>query len=158
MHCVSCGTALVEGAVFCKRCGTAAAAMRGASAAPSSEKLAELTICFAVMTGVVGLGGLLSISILVYKLMTRPTDPNTVALLALAGFAATVLLTWLLARQSSRVLDAYLRPYVNKDVPVPELPARDTAQLEAPREPVPSATEHTTRTFDPIHVEHARRQ
>lgn len=159
MHCTSCGTALVEGAVFCKRCGTATAAavvMRAAPSAPS-DKLAELTICFAVMTGVVSLGGLLSAAVLVFKLLTRGIHPGPAISLALLCLAATVALAWLLSRQTTRVLDAYLRPYSRTDAPA-EPPARDTAQLEAPREPATSVTDHTTRTFDPVYVEQSKRQ
>jgi hypothetical protein len=35
----------------------------------------------------------------------------------------------------------------------PELAGRQTAQIEAPQEPVASVTDHTTRTFDPVYQE-----
>lgn len=156
MHCTSCGTPLVEGAVFCKRCGTALMT-RGSSSTPS-DKLAELSIVFCVTMGVVGLGGLIAVLVLANKLFNRGVESPQVVFLTLAGLCAVFGLTMLLARQASRVLDAYLHPFGRKEAHAPELAPRDTAQLEAPREPVSSVTDHTTRTFDPIHVENSRRQ
>lgn len=165
MHCTSCGTALVEGAVFCKRCGTAAAAvmLRGTSAAGGPpDKLAEVAITLSVAMGAVGLGGLIAVFLFVYKLFLHGVAAGAAAFLALAGLAAVFGLTLLLGRQASRVLDTYLRPYGGQDAQTqqtsPDAAPRDTAQLEAPREPTSSVTDHTTRTFDSVHAENARRR
>jgi Na+-transporting methylmalonyl-CoA/oxaloacetate decarboxylase gamma subunit len=57
----------------------------------------------------------------------------------------------LLIRQLSRVLDvAQLSGSANQSKP-PKLSEQYLPQIGAPREPVASVTEHTTRIFEPVH-------
>lgn len=162
MYCNSCGAALADGVVFCKHCGTASAGAAARAQLPANvNKLSETTIVFAVMTALVGLGGLFFVYLLVHRLLMGGTDPTVLVLLALAALAAVILLAGLLGRQTTRVLDAYLRASGARPdpaTPAPSLPLRDTAQLEAPREPAASVTDHTTRTFDSVYAEQGRKQ
>jgi hypothetical protein len=75
-------------------------------------------------------------------------------LMAVVGLAS------MLARQLSRALGVFLRDGVGEGqaeaaaaATMPELAGRQTAQIEAPREPAASVTENTTRTFDPVYQE-----
>ena len=68
---------------------------------------------------------------------------------------SVLLIDWLLLRQFTRLTsgkaqaadDATLKPEKKK------LPEKAVPQLAAPREPVASVTENTTRTFDPVYRE-----
>jgi hypothetical protein len=145
---------LAEGAVFCKRCGTAS---RGILSKPS-DKLAELVAVLAITTGAVGLGGLIVAFVLARELLKRGIEPSALGGTLFITLAAVFGVTWLLARQSSRALNAYLHPFTAPEATPAQLEARRTAELiEAPREPPSSVTDHTTRTFDPVLVERAKK-
>src|SRR5918911_678011 len=107
MRCPNCDEMLAEGTVFCKRCGTAA---RGMLAKPS-EKLAELVMVFAITTGVVGLGGLIVTFVFARELLKRGVEASAMGGIISVALVAAFGITWLLARQSSRALAAYLRPF-----------------------------------------------
>jgi hypothetical protein len=154
MRCPNCDEPLAEGAVFCKRCGTAA---RGMLSKPS-EKLAELVMVLAIATGVVAVGGLIFAYALVDLLLKRGVDGAAVGGILMVALAGVFCLALLLARQSSHALRAYLRPFVGPEAGPAQLDSRQTAQLlDSPREPAPSVTEHTTRTFDPVYVDRAKK-
>jgi hypothetical protein len=57
----------------------------------------------------------------------------------------------LLIRQLSRVLDVSQLSGGAAQSKQPKLSGKPVQQLGAPREPLPSVTEHTTRIFEPIH-------
>jgi hypothetical protein len=60
----------------------------------------------------------------------------------------------LLIRQLSRVMNVYLQSHVKEESGQPELGERQRPQIEAAREVVvPSVTEHTTRSFEPVYEE-----
>ena len=72
---------------------------------------------------------------------------------------SVLLIDWLLLRQFTRLTSAKAQAK-DEDAPKPEkkklsgkTPAAPVPQLAAPREPVGSVTENTTRTFDPVYRE-----
>ena len=154
MRCATCDELLAEGAVFCKRCGAPARALL----AKPLYKLAELAMLYACATGVVAVAGLAFAFAVLSSLLKRGVEASSVGGIFTVCVLGVVVLAWLLARQSSRALNAYLRPFTAPAPAPPQLEPRTTAQLlDAPREPAPSVTEHTTRTFDPAYVERAKK-
>jgi hypothetical protein len=67
-------------------------------------------------------------------------------------FSLLVILTiaWLLIRQLSRVLSMSQLSGDATQAQKPNLGEKPVQQIDVPREPVSSVTEHTTRTFEPI--------
>ena len=153
VRCQTCDELLAEGAVFCKHCGTAA---RGLTA-KHPEKLAEVVFALTVMTSVVGIGGLIFVYMLAHNFLTKGVETPALIAVLIVALAAAFGLTALLASQLSRALNAYLRPFNGPEAAPAPPDTRPTAQLEAPREPASSVTEHTTRTFDPVYVEKAKK-
>ncbi|MGZ5435024.1 MAG: hypothetical protein ACXWID_07610 [Pyrinomonadaceae bacterium] len=99
----------------------------------------------------VTLGGFGMIFGLVMTLITRGINLSPSGMFWIS-FALLVILAidWLLVRQLSRVLDM---PRLSADATQPkkpELREKPMQQIGAPREPVSSVTENTTRTFEPI--------
>lgn len=101
-----------------------------------------------IVSGAVALGGLIFVFALVDKLLDKGLKPGAIVVFLMFSLAAVFGISGLLIRQLSRVLGAYLGPdekekrRLRKKTVVP--------QLEAPREPIDSVTEHTTRAFEPV--------
>lgn len=171
MYCQSCGTQLTKGLTYCNRCGarvgpdspvakkTDAAT---AAACPPTDKLGEALGWLATATGFTVCGGFALVYFLATRLMGLGFDQSRVLIVTFFCLAAVVGISALLINQLSRVLNAFLRAQsagnATTDERSPEVVGRDTAQIEAPREPATSVTDHTTRTFDPAYVERGQRQ
>ncbi|MEK6336266.1 MAG: hypothetical protein AABM67_15165 [Acidobacteriota bacterium] len=99
----------------------------------------------------VTLGGFGMMFALVMALINRGINLSPSGMFWIS-FSLLVILAidWLLVRQLSRVLDM---PQLSADVIQPkkrELSEKPMPQIGAPREPVSSVTEHTTRAFEPL--------
>lgn len=67
---------------------------------------------------------------------------------------SVVLIDWLLLRQFSRLMSSKVQAADDAPAkPKKKLSEKTPPQLAAPREPVGSVTENTTRTFDPVYRE-----
>jgi membrane protein implicated in regulation of membrane protease activity len=102
----------------------------------------------------VTLGGFGMIFGLVIALITRGINLSPSGMFWIS-FSLLVILAidWLLVRQLSRVLNV---PQLSSDATQakkPKLTEQAVRQIDEPREPVSSVTEHTTRTFEPIYRE-----
>jgi hypothetical protein len=148
MFCSTCGAALTKGLSYCNRCG-AKTTLSTNQLAPSGppDKLAEIVMGLSVISGVVVLGGFFFVYLLVTKLLDRLINPSAIIVFMMFSLAAVFGISWLLIRQLTRTLDVYLR--TDKKEKQQKLAAPDTPQLAAPREPIPSVTENTTRAFEP---------
>lgn len=150
MYCSTCGTALATGLSYCNRCGsrTALTTNRLETETPHAEKLADIVHMTSVVTGVVVLGGLIFVYGLVSSLLGRGMNTSAIIVFMIFSMAAVFGISGLLIRQLSRVLDAYLR--TGKVETERQIEERAAPQLDIPREPVNSVTEHTTRAFEPV--------
>jgi hypothetical protein len=164
MYCASCGAEVSEGMSFCNRCG--------AKLKPVSEELAvvspsqpparvsagaawAMAAAVALIT-IVGFGATFS---MVMAFVTRglSVDEGRLAVVVMM-LVSIVLIDWLLLRQFTRLTsgkaqaadEAAAKPEKRKPA---EKPSIVPPQLAAPREPVGSVTENTTRTFDPVYRE-----
>lgn len=149
MHCPSCGTAVVEGLSYCNRCG--ADLKPSESLVPKSKPAGlvwAILIGFVMTTGA-AVGGLAVLFAFALEFFKRGFPTNSLTTLAIVGLLMLVGTVALLSRQMSRLINLYLQ---SADAPRPKntrLSGQVPPQLGAPREPVSSVTEHTTRTFEP---------
>lgn len=107
-----------------------------------------------IAVALVTLGGFGMIFALMMALITRGISLSAGGM-GLIFFSSLIILAidWLLVRQLSPVLNV---PQLSSDATQakkPKLTEPAVRQIDAPREPVSSVTEHTTRTFEPVHRE-----
>lgn len=153
MYCPSCGTELASELSYCNRCGANLKPISSQSGVPPS-RLVGAAWAISMAVALVTLGGFGMIFALVMALITRGINLSPSGMFWIS-FSLLVILAidWLLVRQLSRVLDM---PQLSADATQPKKPklsGEPMRQIDAPREPVSSVTEHTTRAFEPIHRE-----
>jgi hypothetical protein len=153
MYCPSCGTELAPELSYCKRCGANLKPISSQSGVPP-PKLVGAAWAISMAVALVTLGGFGMIFGLVMTLITRGINLSPSGMFWIS-FSLLVILAidWLLVRQLSRVLDM---PQLSADATQakkPKLSEEPMQQIDAPREPASSVTEHTTRAFEPIHRE-----
>ena len=154
MFCQSCGTALTKGLTYCNRCG-ARVVSPGLTKA-QNDNLAQVVCVLAFFSTTVTLGGLGIVYFLVRQLLLMGFEQSRIVVVTFFCLLAVVGLAALLLTHMSRALNVFLHPGAGQGAEAaetPELTGRQTAQIEAPREPVSSVTDHTTRTFDPVYQE-----
>jgi ABC-type nickel/cobalt efflux system permease component RcnA len=153
MYCPSCGTELTPELSYCNRCGANLKPISNQSGVPPA-KLVGAAWAISTAVALVTLGGFGMIFGLVMTLITRGINLSPSGMFWIS-FALLVILAidWLLVRQLSRVLDMPRLSANATQTKKPELSEKPMQQIGAPREPVSSVTEHTTRTFEPIHRE-----
>ena len=153
MYCPSCGSELTPELSYCNRCGANLKPTSNQTGAPPA-KLVGAAWAISMAVALVTLGGFGMIFGLVMALITRGINLSPSGMFWIS-FSLLVILAidWLLVRQLSRVLDM---PQLSADATQPKKPKlseKPMQQIDEPREPASSVTEHTTRTFDPIHRE-----
>lgn len=147
MYCSSCGAAIGQGLSYCKNCG---AKLPGAIPNPS-ELFPESLVWAIVSVFIVGLGSIIGLAALMKKLLDSSSDViNVVILLGfLLMIAIEAVFIWLLLRQKSIVKKANEIDHPKETAKeLYEPPARVLAETA-----IPSVTEHTTRSFEPIYSE-----
>jgi hypothetical protein len=148
MYCSSCGSAVAQSLSYCKFCGAKLRGEDGDNVIISTEAKPELLVSAMVAVFVLGLA---AITVLM-GVMKAVLDFNVGQILAFTLFSFLIMLLlegvfiWLLfsrKRGAKQAGDAVqLKGQATKEL--------DAAQARALPEPVPSVTEHTTRTFEPI--------
>lgn len=161
MYCPSCGNAVSESLKYCNRCGASLGAGEGEAGVP----LAGLTgpaWAISLATVFITLGGLAMLFVLALQLIYRGSDLTPAGgIMTLAFLAVIAAVDWMLIRQLARVIDVYragggraaAKPRADAAQGPAELTERQPARLDAPREPLGSVTDQTTRT-----LEHAPRE
>ena len=153
MYCPSCGAEVTQELSYCNRCGANLKPISNQSGV-SINKLVGAAWAISIAVALVTLGGFGMIFGLVMALITTGINISAGGMV-LIFFSLLVILAvdWLLVRQLSRVLDM---PKLSDDPTKPKKPKlseESVQQIGASRQPVSSVTEHTTRTFEPIHRE-----
>lgn len=154
MYCPSCGSELTSELSYCNRCGANLKPVSNQTGVQPA-KLIGAAWAISLAVALVTLGGFGMIFGLVMALITRGLSLSAGGML-LIFFSSLVILAidWLLVRQLSRVLNV---PQLSSEGATQAKQAKLTEpavrQIDAPREPVSSVTEHTTRTFEPAHRE-----
>ena len=151
MYCSTCGVAAAQGLSYCNYCGAKLGGATGADVGRPSEIKPELLV--SAMVGLFILG-LVAIAVLIGVLKAAAGFDLPFLLIAsmlsfLLLFVVEGVLIGLLlkGRKAARRADDAERPQEQTTRELGDAPARVLP------EPVPSVTEHTTRTFDPVYSE-----
>lgn len=153
MYCPSCGTAVTQALSYCNRCGADLKPTESLVSTGKPKGLAVIIPLAMAMTVGLALGGLGVIFTLLMALIKSGfpvSDAMTLAVISLLMLFGTVVL---LGRQLSKLIGVYLKSGDDTQPKKQKLNAQPPAQLNAPREPVVSVTEHTTRTLAPSYKE-----
>ncbi len=162
MYCQACGAEVSEGMSFCNRCGAKLKPVSEEVAVVSSQPPVRVTngaawamaAAVALIT-IIGFGLVFSL-VMVFVERGLSLDEGRLAVIMTMLFSV-LLIDWLLLRQFTRLTSG--KAQAADEAPAkPEkrkLSGKTAAvpQLAAPREPVASVTENTTRTFDPVYRE-----
>jgi hypothetical protein len=150
MYCSSCGAFVVRGLSYCNACGAKLTAEKRDDATSSSEVKPQSLVFGMVATLVFGFVG---ITFLMMAMKMVGFNVGQILALTILSFTFMLLVEgvfiWQLVRRkrgAEETGDAAL----SKEQTTKEL-HEAPALLEAM--PVPSVTEHTTRTFEPIYSE-----
>jgi hypothetical protein len=149
MYCSSCGTEVTKELNYCNRCGANLKVTADVEEQPVRVVNTRGTIWALALMVVIGLGIIFAG---VGDLAKKDIHPAALAWIAVGGFAmifgvAARILRYL--SQFSGTSKSVDKPASRKKAAASEARA---AQLPPTRiEPVPSVTEHTTRTFDPVY-------
>jgi hypothetical protein len=150
MYCSSCGTAVIPGINYCKRCGAKLSGTKDEELTKSAEPAPELLITGMVISFVFGLGVIMGLMAVMKSL---DFNPAMITAFSLISFLMMIVIEgvfiWKLLspkRSAKEVRDTgRLKEQVMK-----ELDAEQTSWIT---DPAPSVTEHTTHTFEPIQRE-----
>ncbi len=150
MYCSSCGVAVAQGLSYCKHCGAKLNGEKGANAGKSSEVKPESLIWAMVAVLVFGFAAIvfLMMAMKMVGLNEGPLLAFTILSFLLMLLVEGVIIWQLLRRKrdAEETGDTALsRKQATKEL--------DAAQARVLLEPVPSVTEHPTRTFEPIYSE-----
>jgi len=150
MYCPSCGAELTLELKYCSRCGAniAAPTTPARELVPISLTVPAMVIGLAV--AIITLGGFGVLIEGATKLAQVFHVPDPIMGIIMFGMSTIVVCDILLLRLLSRIVNAALN--AKKETPsLPKLQSRETPRQLSPKlVPVPSVTEHTTRTFAPI--------
>ena len=158
MYCPSCGTEFALGLNYCNRCGANLSQPSNLpeQLPPRQVNLTGPTIAIALMV-IIGLGIIFAT---VADLARNEFHPVALTWMVVAGLAMIAGVAALVLRQWSQ-LAGVVKP---KERPVPRKKTADQEPSQGQLPPlrsepiVPSVTEHTTRTFEPVYVERERRK
>lgn len=150
MYCSSCGTTVTGDLSYCNRCG--------AEVGPKNRTvpLRAASIPEFLVWAIVGvsLGGLAIIVGLIAVMKWAGFSNELIALFSMLSFVlllgAESVFIWLMVRSKNAVRETPKLPQ-SQEFTTKEL---GEGQVRALPEPVPSVTEQTTRTLEPVYREH----
>jgi hypothetical protein len=146
MYCSACGVSVVQGLSYCNHCG---AKLGGEKVAKSSEVKPESLVWAMVAVLVFGF---VAIVFLMMAMKMVGLEVGQILAFTILSFLIMLLVegvfTWqlLIRKRGAATGDTALsNAQTTKEL--------DAAQARVLPEPMPSVTEHTTRTFEPIFIE-----
>jgi len=151
MYCQSCGAETSRDLNYCSRCG--------ASTLPETElvpiSLTKPALAIGLTVALITLGGFVLLITGAIKLAEIFKVPDPIMAVIVMGMFTIAFCDFMLLRLLNRIINSSLETRKEKPAGLKKAPGRDTArQLSSPQfEPVPSVTEHTTRTFTPVYRE-----
>ena len=147
MYCPSCGAETNRALKYCSRCG--------ASTAPETElvpiNLTKPVLAIGLTVTLLTLGGFLVLITGAVKLAEVFHVPDPIMAILVLGIATIVFCDIMLIRLLGRIVNSSLDSKKERSARLPQQLDRETPrQLPQQYEPIPSVTEHTTRTFTPV--------
>jgi hypothetical protein len=150
MYCRNCGKSVQENLNYCSNCG----ARVEKSASDNDSSWLNNPATSVGYLGVFGLGGFI---FLIISLLKQGLNPSAAVAISVLYLAALFGICYLILRQSSDSSGKPRREKTNAESeygPPKNFRSEITKQLDEPQtEPIPSVTEHTTRTLDEVLVE-----
>lgn len=150
MYCSSCGSALTEGLSYCNRCG-AEAGGKTRTVALKPAPIPEFLVWAIVGVSV---GGLAILVGLIAVMKWSGFSLELIALFSILGFllllGAESVFIWLMLRSGNAAKEPSVLPQ-SREFTTKEL---GEEQVRALPEHMPSVTEQTTRTLEPVYREH----
>ena len=148
MYCSSCGVVVAQGLSYCNYCGAKVTVGKGDSLIKSPEVRPEALVW--AMVAVLVFGFVATVFLIMAMKMVG-IDVEEILIFTGLSFLIILLVevvfTWQLFRRKRGVGEtgdtALAKEHATKEL--------DAAQARSLPEPVPSVTEHTTRTFEPIY-------
>jgi ABC-type nickel/cobalt efflux system permease component RcnA len=150
MYCSSCGVVVAQGLSYCNYCGAKLSGAKGDSLSKSSEVKPELLVWGMIMVLVFGL-----VAIVFLMMAMKMVGLNVEQILAFTILSFLIMLLvegvfiWKLLRRK-RSAEETGDPALSQEKATKEL---EEAQARGLPEGMPSVTEHTTRTLEPIYSE-----
>ena len=157
MYCSTCGAQLAEPLSYCKHCGASLPRAKARDENDPSETTIDTLTWVIVGTTITLLGMGLGALVL---MKNGQIDAGLGSVFVIACFAALLvvdaILVWRLLRVNKATKE--LRTVARTEVTEAKVPRpTETRALREPCEPVPSVTEQTTHTFEPLYREGERR-
>lgn len=148
MYCASCGNQISAELKYCNRCG----AKTGKEGSEDSEGKPINPLSYLITAlCIIGGGGLVLLVGLIAILLDKNVDWRGVAAITTFYLLALVITNAMILWQISKMVNHQIKTKEGPQEPRPfELHAHNTNQLGAPRQPVTSVTEHTTRTLEEV--------
>ena len=154
MFCSNCGVALAQQMKYCNYCGAQLVSMKDASETKLYEKRMDSEMEGLFWISVLGIALILGGMVLMKKVQFSDWLIIAYMILSSAAFIAYFALgVW----QVRRLAKTSKRAESLIDVAPAETSELDPVKALASHEPLPSVTEHTTRTLEPIPKEQATR-
>ena len=151
MYCQSCGAELPQSLIYCNRCGANLAPLANkVEAVVPSTKVVGAVWAISMATAMISLGGFGMILAFAITLVERGVNISDVWGLIFFFLLVILIIAVLLIRQLSKLLGIYHWPGNAAEPKGLKPGGQPAAQIDAPREPLASVTEHTTRTFEPL--------
>ncbi len=152
MYCSSCGNGIKPGLSFCNSCGARISGPSEPIGHQMSEASFNLLVIALMLVPIAGIGIIIGlVSVMKGELGFKDEMIAVVVLMSFILLLTTEFsLVWLLRhhiRPAKKTRDAPTGPSLIKDVVIKGLPE---ANMQNFTPPIPSVTEHTTRTLDPV--------
>lgn len=151
MYCSSCGSAVNQSLSYCNHCGAKLSGAKSNSVSKPTELFPDSLVWAIVSVFIVGLGCIIGL-MAVMKEELNFNDRMIIAVVMMSFFLLFMIegvFIWLLLRRKGGAKEASDAGSA-KEQTTKEL---NPAKARALPEPLPSVTEHTTRTFEPIYKE-----
>ncbi|HVG33948.1 MAG TPA: hypothetical protein VM911_12745 [Pyrinomonadaceae bacterium] len=152
MYCSSCGVSVAQGLSYCNYCGAKLSGAKGDSLIKTTELRAE-SLIISAMVGLFVLGlGAITVLVGVLKAVLNLDVGLTIGF-ALLSFLIMLLIEGVLISRLPRRKRGAEEKADTAPLKGQETKELDAAQVRTLPEALPSVTEHTTRTFEPVYNE-----
>lgn len=143
MYCSSCGIAITESLSYCNRCGARIVA-------PNTDKAAPRDVSPGLLVSAMVATFIFGLPVIAVLLGVMKTSLG-LELAQILGFAALSFLILILLEGVFLTLLFRRNRGAAEQEKTELLPSHTTKELAAPREPLSSVTDQTTRAFDPLY-------